>query len=89
MPNETHLENQVVNARPTKQILNCHEWHSETDLCREVSNIMVMSTVKWRAEKQRDATTAPLRRSSTCGKTKPRSPSLLIRSGKPCNINEA
>lgn len=27
----------------TKQILNCHEWHSETDLRREVSNIMVMS----------------------------------------------
>ena len=28
---------------PSKQILNCHEWHSETDLRREVSNIMVMS----------------------------------------------
>lgn len=34
--------------------------------------------VKWRAEKQRDATTAPLsRRSSTCGKDQPRHPSFV------------
>ena len=60
----------------TKQILNCHEWHSETDLRREVSNIMVMSNRGMACKTARRHNSAAFRRSSTCGKDQPRHPSF-------------
>ena len=60
----------------TKQILNCHEWHSETDLRREVSNIMVMSNRGMACKTARRITAPLFRRSSTCGKDQPRHPSF-------------
>lgn len=73
----------------TKQILNCHERHSETDLRREVSNIMVMSNRGMACKTARRHNSAAFRRSSTCGKTNHDTPPSLTQFGKPRNFKEA